>query len=109
MFEFRKITAIIQVSRLESVEQALKEIAVPGISVTKVKGYGEYANFFSRDWTSEHARIEIYTQVDKVDSITAAIMEAAHTGEEGDGIIVVLPAESVYRIKTKARLMRQDL
>ncbi len=28
-------------------------------------------------------------------------MEAAHTGREGDGIVVVLPVESVYHIRTK--------
>jgi nitrogen regulatory protein PII len=28
-------------------------------------------------------------------------MEAAHTGIKGDGIVAIMPAESVYRIRTK--------
>ncbi len=60
MYQYRKITAIIQLDRLEAVEKGLQAIAVPGISMTKVKGYVEFVNFFSSDWTSEHARIEIF-------------------------------------------------
>ena len=108
MYDYRKITAIIQVDRLETVEKSLQAIAVPGISVTKVKGYGEYANFFSSDWTCEHARIEIFVHVKEADKIVKTIMDSAHTGLAGDGIIVVLPAESVYSIKTKKTIKPED-
>lgn len=47
MYDFRKITAIIQLDKLESVEKSLQAISVPGISVAKVKGYGEYTNFLA--------------------------------------------------------------
>ncbi|MCG2634838.1 MAG: P-II family nitrogen regulator [Gammaproteobacteria bacterium] len=39
--EFQKVTAIIQQDKLEAVEAGLKHLGVPGISVTKVKGYGD--------------------------------------------------------------------
>lgn len=39
--ELSKITAIIRVSMLKTVEKRLQDLRVPGISVTKVKGYGE--------------------------------------------------------------------
>ena len=45
--ELRKVTAIIRSSVLEEVEERLRGIGVRGISVTKVKGFGEYANFYS--------------------------------------------------------------
>jgi len=31
------------------------------------------------------------------------VMEAAHTGLEGDGIVAVLPVETVYHIRTKEK------
>ncbi|MES0327380.1 MAG: P-II family nitrogen regulator [Gammaproteobacteria bacterium] len=46
--KYCKITAIIQPSKLEAVEEKLKHLCVPGISVTKVRGYGEVPNFFSK-------------------------------------------------------------
>ena len=97
---FRKITAIVRTSMLGDVERRLKELDVPGISVTKVKGYGEYANFFTSDWIVEHARIEIFLPRERADDVARAVVAAAATGEPGDGIVVVLPVESMYRIRT---------
>lgn len=98
---FRKVTAIVRVNVLEKVERRLQDLRVPGISVTKVKGYGEYVDFFAHDWAVEHARIEIFLQRDRADEVARAIMEAAHTGVTGDGIVVVLPVECIYRIRSK--------
>ena len=100
---FRKVTAIIRPDRLEAVEDRLRDLAVPGISVTKVKGFGEYANFYEADWLCSHVRIDVFTSKLKADEIAEAIMEAAHTGIEGDGIVAILPVESVYHIRTKEK------
>jgi len=98
---YRKITAIIQPAKLGAVEQKLKELCVPGISVTKVLGYGEAHNFFHSDWTSEYSRIEVFVCADCAQEIANGIMDAACTGKEGDGIVAILPVESLYRIHTR--------
>lgn len=100
--KYRKVTAIINIDKLVAVETRLQELGVPGVSVTEVKGYGEYANLFSRDWMTRHARIEIFTVPGRVDAIVCAIMNAAHSGLSGDGFVAVLPVEQVYRIRTRA-------
>ncbi len=96
------VIAIIRRQTLEAVEQGLSEIGVRGISVSKVKGYGEYHNFFSEDWMVESIRLEIFTRKDKVDAITAAIMKSAHTGSPGDGIVAVYPIEKFYNIRLRS-------
>lgn len=100
--ELRKVTAIVRALALERVERGLREIGVPGLTVTRVKGYGEYANFFSKDWMTDHVRIEIFTAASRVDRILEVICSAACTGEPGDGIIAVLPVEHLYRIRDRA-------
>jgi nitrogen regulatory protein P-II 1 len=100
--EWKTIIAIIRTDKLEGVESRLKEINVRGISVTKGMGYGEYANFFTSDWYVTHARLEIYCEASRTDEIANTIIEAAHTGVAGDGIVTVLPVEKIYRIRTKA-------
>ncbi|HED18990.1 MAG TPA: P-II family nitrogen regulator [Gammaproteobacteria bacterium] len=97
--EFRKITAIIRLDRAEQVEHKLKAICVPGMSCTHVKGYGEYANFYSSDWKVEHARLEIFTKAGQVKEIVDVILKEAGTGTSGDGIIAVLPVEHLYHIR----------
>jgi len=98
--EFRKITAIIRLDRAEQVEHKLKTIGVPGMSCTHVKGYGEYADFYSSDWKVEHARVELFVKATQVKEIVDAILEEAGTGTAGDGIIAVLPVEHLYHIRS---------
>lgn len=93
--EMKLIVAIIRSNRLEAVEEKLKAVGVERINVSKVKGYGEYHNFFKHDWMDEEARIEIFTRQHKVNAIAAAVMEAAHAGARGDGVVAVIPIEKV--------------
>lgn len=60
-----------QYTILEKVENALQEIGVTGISVTYIKGYGDYANFFQSPPLIKHARIEIFTDEKEVKSIVS--------------------------------------
>lgn len=77
-------------------------MGVGGISVTKVKGFGEYADFFERDWMTTHLRVEVFTSSSQAGAIARAIIDAAHSGREGDGIVAILPVEKLYRIRTRA-------
>jgi len=106
---YRKVTAIIRRDVLEKVERELQAMGVRGISVTKVKGYGEYADFYSRDWMVSHARIEIFTTESQADGIAQSIVETAHVGLEGDGIVAVLPVEKLYRIRTRSEATPDEI
>jgi len=101
---FKKVTAIFRCDSCDKVERELQEIGVHGFSISKVKGYGEYANLYSNDWLVTHARIEIFIEESKVAKVVETIMEAAHVGVEGDGIIAVLPVEELYRIRTRSEV-----
>ena len=101
--KFRKVTAIIRPERLEAVEECLKRLNVPGISVTKVKGFGEYENFYKPDWLCQNVRVEVFTSTIQADEVSQHIMDAAHTGLEGDGIVAILPVETLYHIRNKEK------
>jgi nitrogen regulatory protein P-II 1 len=100
--ELRKVTAIVRSDLLDKVEERLQDSHVRGLSVSHVKGYGEYANFFTHNWLVRHARIEIFTEKHRAEEIAKIILEAAHTGGEGDGLVAILPVEKVFRIRTKS-------
>ena len=99
--KYCKITAIIHVNSLEAVEEALKKARVAEVIVSYVKGYGDYKNFYSKDWTSAQARIELFAFHDDANRIVNVIMDATHTGLDTDGVIAVLPVENIYRIKDR--------
>ncbi len=107
--EFRKVTAIIRNYRLGDVEQRLREVGVKGITVSRMKGYGEHKEYLTGDWLSPNSRIEIFTSKDKVDSIVEAILESSSTGMKGDGLIAVLPVEKLFRIRTKTEALPSEI
>lgn len=100
--DLKVVVAILRRDALETVESKLQQAGVQGITVTHSKGYGEHPNFFARDAMSEGVRIEIYTAADKADAIVRAIIDAAHTGEPGDGLVAVLPVERAFSIRTRS-------
>jgi nitrogen regulatory protein P-II 1 len=100
----KKIVAIVRSSVLEGVEERLRHLGIKGISVSRVKGFGEYVNFFKEDWMVDHVRIEIFVEQSAVDGIVGAIIDSAHRGIPGDGIVAVQPVEKLYRIRTKCEI-----
>ena len=52
--------------------------------------------------------MDIFTRHDEVDRITAAIMEGAHTGAPGDGVVAVMPIEKFFLIRTRAEATPEE-
>ena len=97
---FKYVVAVIRSDALESLEARLAGIHVGGITLTKVKGFGEYKNFFTSDWLSEHTKIEIFAEESKVELLLNALLEAAHSDVPGAGIVAVIPAERFLHLRT---------
>ena len=100
--ELRLVVGIIRPRVLEAVEKKLQEIGVRGLTVIRSRGYGAHANFFARDWLVDQVKLEIYVEQDRAESVAAAILDTAHTGSEGDGIVAILPVDKVYNIRTRS-------
>jgi len=107
--ELRKITAIVRTGYLEAVEHTLQPIEVDGITVTRMKGYGEHTNFFSSDWCCTHARIEIFTEQSRVQQIVNTILDASRTGRSGDdsvaGVFPDQKAEVVRKLQSRGHVV----
>jgi len=100
---FVKVIAIIRPDVLEKVEASLMEVNISGMSIMHVDGYGEYANFFRQDRMVQHIQVEVFISQKRATEIAELIMESAHTGADGDGIVAVIPVDSVYHIRTKQK------
>jgi nitrogen regulatory protein P-II 1 len=98
---YKKINAIIRECCLDKVREALVAAGAAGLTVTHVRGAGEYANTFGRDNLSRHARLEVFAEEENVERLVQAIHDAAHTGQRGDGVVAVLPVEAFVHIRTE--------
>lgn len=95
---YRKVTAIVNADCLPVVEEALQHETTIEVAISHVKGYGDYKNFYDPEWTSTQARVEVFAELPHVPRIAKAIMDAAYAGLDTDGIVAVLPVETLYRV-----------
>jgi len=103
------VTAIVRHDMAEKVEQKLIETGIAGIGLSRIKWYGEYPDFYSRDGLVEYVKLEVFTESARAEAIATAIMEAAHTGLRGDGIVSISPVTRIYRIRTRAEVTGERL
>ena len=101
------ITAIIRPEQLNAVLEALYRCEVRGLTISRAQGHGgelekveTYRGTTVKMGLVEKVRLEIGVSEPFVDVAVRAILEAARTGEVGDGKVFVLPVEKVYRIRT---------
>jgi nitrogen regulatory protein P-II 1 len=101
------IKSIIRPNKVEDVRSALERINVTGLTITEVRGHGRQKGHTAVYRGQEYAvsllpkmEIEVVVADDLADSAVAAIMEAARTGEIGDGRIFVSPIAQSYKIRT---------
>ena len=103
----KDITAIIRPEKLDAVRVAIDKIGHAGITIIDVDGHGKQKGVY-QSWRGETFRVELLPKVmvkvvvqnTLADRVIKAIIDAAKTGQEGDGKIFVTNLESVYRIRT---------
>ncbi|USU14658.1 P-II family nitrogen regulator [Paraburkholderia fungorum] len=98
--ELKCVVAIVRPGILEVLERRLSAVHIHGLTVTRVKGFGAHPNLFSDDWTTEHIKIEVFTQSESVDALVREIMDVAKGVAGEDGIVAVLPVEHFFRVRT---------
>ena len=101
------ITAIVRPERLSSVLEALFNADVKGLTISRARGHGgeieqveTYRGTTVKMELVEKVRLEIGVSDPFVSLTIHALMDAARTGEVGDGKIFVQAVEKVYRIRT---------
>ncbi len=102
---FKYVVAIVPLEAVESLERKLRDIGVGGVTLTKVKGFGEYKNFFSRDLLSEQTKIEIFTEESKLETLLKALLETAISDVPGSGIAAVMPVEKFLHLRAGAEVL----
>ena len=104
------VRAIIRANKLEDVKDALEKIHVAGLTVTEVRGHGRQKGHSPVYRGTEYAvtllpkiQIDIVLPDEMVDPAIRTIIEAARTGEIGDGRVFVFPMDYGYNIRTGER------
>lgn len=104
------IEAVIKPQRLDVVKEALGKIGVMGVTAMECKGFGRQGGHTERYRGARmdvgfvpKVLLKVCVKEEDLDKSINAIIEAARTGEVGDGKIFVYPVARAYRIRTGER------
>ncbi|MGA7687519.1 MAG: P-II family nitrogen regulator [Terriglobales bacterium] len=105
-----KVEAIIQVSKLDAVKDALHEVGVEGMTVLEARGHGRqkgHTEFYrGREYSVDlipKVKLEIVLADEAVEKAVQAIANAARTGKIGDGKIFLSRIDEAIRIRNDER------
>src|SRR5437660_11407792 len=106
----KKIEAVIRPIRIDQVKEALSGIGIAGMTVTDVRGYGRQRGRTEKYRGNTYVvnllpkiKIEFVVPDDLAEEAVEVVLEAARTGEIGDGKVFVSTVEAAVRIRTGER------
>ena len=103
----RLVTALVKPFKLDEIKEALTELGLPGITITEAKGFGRQRGhtevYRGAEYTVEFVpkvRIEVLTDDDNARQVADTIVNAARTGQIGDGKVWISPVDTIIRVRT---------
>ena len=104
------IEAVIKPHKLDAVKGALAKLGILGVTAVECKGFGRQMGHTERYRGAKmdvgfvpKILLKIVVKAVETNAAVSAIVEAARTGEVGDGKIFVYPIAEVVRIRTGER------
>ena len=104
----KKIEAIIRPHKLDEVKDALIDAGIKGMTISEVKGIGRQKGQTEVYRGSEYQidfipkiKIEVIITDDKLEKATSTIINAAKTGQVGDGKLFISTIDEVIRVRTE--------
>lgn len=103
----KKIEAIVRHHKIDDVKNALVGVGHHGITITEVRGFGRQKGHTETYRGAEYhvdfvpkIKVEVVVTDDMLDATLSAIVNAAKTGQIGDGKIFVSALTDVIRVRT---------
>jgi nitrogen regulatory protein PII len=97
---YKYVVAIVRPDSVAPLEKRLTQLGVGGITLSRVKGFGEHKNFFANDWLTEHTKLEFFVEEAHVAALLAALKTTA-CGVPGAGVAAVMPVEVFQHLRTE--------
>ncbi len=107
----KEIKAIIRPFKLLEVIEALQQIeALPGVTISDIKGFGKGRAKNAEDKISYETidfipriKLELVVNDNIADEVVDVIQKHSHTGNTGDGKIFIINVDNAIKIRTNER------
>ena len=101
------VTALVKPFKLDEIKDALSTLGLAGMTITEVKGFGRQRGhtevYRGAEYTVEFVpkvRIEVLADDADARRVADVIVEAARTGQIGDGKVWISPVDTIIRVRT---------
>src|SRR5689334_17059955 len=101
------VTALVKPFKLDEIKDALVALSLPGITITEAKGFGRQRGhtevYRGAEYTIEYVpkvRIDVLTDDNEAARVASTIVNAARTGQIGDGKVWITPVDTIIRVRT---------
>lgn len=105
----KRITTIVPMDFLDSLEKCLRATGVPGMTIDNVRGFGEHANYFSNDLLRSNVRIEVYIGERRCEEVCEAICKFAKETHTSAGILVIESVDRLIDLNTGQDVLAENL
>jgi nitrogen regulatory protein P-II 1 len=106
----RLVTAMVKPFKLDDVKETLHDLGIAGMTVSEVQGHGRQRGHTEVYRGAEYVvdfvpkvRIEVVVDDEISARVVDAIVDAARTGQIGDGKVWTTAVEDLVRIRTGER------
>ena len=106
----KRIIAVIRGEKLEEVKKALIAVGCDGMNISEIKGRGRQLGIRESYRGSKYcmdlipkACVELIVKDEDVEEVSDVVIQAARTGEVGDGKLFISAIDEVIRIRTGER------
>lgn len=96
---YKYVVAVVRPDVIAPLEARLAQIGVGGITLTRVKGFGETKSFFAGDGVTEHTKLEVFVEESELEAVLAVLRETAFPGVPGAGVAAVMPVDTFEHLR----------
>ncbi|WP_198264601.1 P-II family nitrogen regulator [sulfur-oxidizing endosymbiont of Gigantopelta aegis] len=93
---------LINITDYNLISEEIKKLNVPGVTVSHVQGYGDYANHFLQLGLCDSLKVEIYTSIEQADEIAQVLADLSMSMTEGGGLVAIEPVSKLLNVKKLA-------
>lgn len=97
--KYRKVVAIMNITDYNTLHLPIQQMDVPGVTVSMVKGFGDYVNEFSPFGFSDNMKVEIYTTSEQAETIANELSSLADQLTKGGGVVAIEPVHQLMNVR----------
>lgn len=94
-----KVVAVMNITDYGLLSPSIQKLDIPGVTISMVKGFGDYINGFNEFGLSDNMKIEIYTSEQQAEEVAAALASIANDMTEGGGIVAIEPVNQLFNVR----------